>query len=287
MTNNENQYVDEQYAQNFVIRMPIVEHPQRMVPLEKGVNFRDIGGYPTADGRQISWGKVYRSGYLARLTQKDLDQLRKLNIRLVYDLRSVEEVAAHPHKLPAGADIVSINRPIKDPSRISRIRTYGDLLFGRKTATQLMLEGYTRITLEKNGPILGEFLRRVAEGEGPAVVNCTAGKDRTGLTIALLLSVLGVPEDVIVADYAYSNLFYKKFEAGLLADPRMARLKWFGVTLDDIRPMLTAEPDRLRHSLDYLRTQYGSIDAYLKQKANVDERVMDALREKLLERSDA
>lgn len=139
-------------------------HERRLIPLEGGRNFRDLGGYLTSDGRRVKWRKLFRSGSMAGLTAADYGSLSSLSIKIVCDLRTAQEIEAE------------LSTP--------------------KMARAAMIQGYRRLPFEQV-PAHRELFRRLAAGDVPLVFNCSAGKDRAGTAAALILSALGVLRDAL------------------------------------------------------------------------------------------
>lgn len=262
------------FALDFEDRRLVVA--ERTVALPGGVNFRDLGGYRTADGRAVRWGQVYRAGSLAELSDDDVAALGALGLRLVCDLRSPDEVARRPDRLPPGA--AYDHRPIVgEVGRLRRVVT----LYRKRHRVQELLEEVYRVMLDQNSATFAAVLRLAADpANRPLVIHCTAGKDRTGLVVALLLLALGVPEETVVADYTLSNLAFEVL-AGRMR-PEMSRLYSFGFGEVQLRPFLLAEARTLRGALAYLRHRYGSLDWYF-QRAGLDDVVVERLRAELLE----
>lgn len=255
----------------------------RAVPLAGAPNFRDLGGYPAGAGRRVRWGRVYRSGALAGLNDADLALLAALDLRLVCDLRSADEIEQNPDRLPAGSALAYVNLPVVNAdggaARRQRLRA---LLFDRSLLRTMMLEFYTATVLDGSAGLFRAVFERLADPDNlPAVIHCTAGKDRAGLVSALLLLALGVPEDIVIADYSQSNRYYAHFEQLTSGSARLLRA--LGVRPRDLYPLLVADPDYLRAALAHLRARYGSVEAYLRQQAGVDGALLDRLRANLLE----
>jgi hypothetical protein len=176
----------------------IDDYDERHHPFEGCFNFRDVGGYPAADGRRVGWGRYYRAGRQDRMTEADLARVRELGIRTQIDLRRPDEVAeqgrgpledmgAAYHNIaviPQGGTH-QLSRLVGD-SGISGRRYLGYLEFGPDSW-------------------LAMFELFAAADNTPIVIHCTAGKDRTGVSTAFLLSVLGVDRALIEADYALTN----------------------------------------------------------------------------------
>ncbi|MDZ4764243.1 MAG: tyrosine-protein phosphatase [Chloroflexota bacterium] len=253
---------------------------ERILNVEGVANFRDIGGYPTADGRHTRWGMVYRTGMLAELTEISRAYLRGLNVRWVCDLRSDEEIEAAPDRVMDNPAIRYEHKSLFAPNDTSRrLRA---LLFNKRLLPQMMQEMYTDVLIDANARAYGNILRDLAvPGNLPALIHCTAGKDRTGAAIMLLLLALGVAEDIVIADYSLSNRYFTTFRTYTVGLQR--RLRWFGLSLDDITPMLVSNPDTLRATIAHLQTKYGGIEPYLRDAAGVDAATLAALRATLLE----
>ena len=249
---------------------------RRIVHLDGGTNFRDVGGYPALDGGQVRWGRVYRSGALHRLTERDLTTVDELGLRTVYDLRRDEERRVNPSILPAGVAIERL--PIGGAA--AKTRELTDLLAEGRMAElpSDFLERIYESMAEAAAPMFGQLLRGLAEPGGtPALIHCTAGKDRTGLSIAFLLAALGVGEPDILDDYELSAIHF--------TGPMIARLKENdpGVDLDRYQPVLGAPRQALASLFVKLTERYGSVDSYLTQEASVTPEVFAQLRAQLVE----
>lgn len=256
---------------------------ERVVPLPSAPNFRDIGGYATADGRRVRWGRVYRSGMLSQLSEADLIRLGAMGLRLVCDFRSLEEITESPDRLPGDPGPQYIHLPvfIEDQRAVNRDRLRA-LLFNQRLLRTMMPDFYTHTMIDRNGALFKQVFERLASADNlPAVIHCTAGKDRAGLTAALLLLALGVPEPVVIADYSFSNRYYDHFRA--ITSRAVAPLARLGITVDDLHPLLVADPATLRATLDHIRARYGSVADYLRDGAHIEDSTIAALRDMLLE----
>jgi protein-tyrosine phosphatase len=250
----------------------------RTLPLEGAINFRDLGGYQTNDGKRVKWGRVFRAGGLNGLTNSDLEALQQMGLKYIFDLRTSEEMASAPDRVPEGTAHIPMPVLIEQsvPRRLfALVRYYNHL-------EKMLLDGYVRVMIEQNARIFGEIFPLLANDDGlPSVIHCTAGKDRTGITSALLLAALGVPEATIVADYSLSNRYHEHFRE--LVGGQMGTLMRFGLTLDDVYPLTLANPEAMRIALSYVRDRYGDVPTYLRQRAGVDEATLTRLRDTLLE----
>jgi protein-tyrosine phosphatase len=256
---------------------------RRHVALEGAQNFRDLGGYPTEDGRQVRWGLLYRSDNLAHLTDADLERIRAMNIRLVCDFRSPEEKAEEPDRLPAEdpPDVAAL--PIFDesfsPSNLREKFSSGDLddLDLRQTLTEANRLFATRFA----GQYAAMFERLIQPENLPAVVHCTAGKDRAGFASAVILRTLGVPEETVYEDFLLTNHYTAQKIERTLWMIRLGSL--FRVDPEQVRPVLGVERGYLAAALDEIQKQYGSFDAYRRKALGLSDTETEAFRELALE----
>lgn len=252
---------------------------ERFLPLARGVNFRDAGGYATADGRFVRWGRVYRSGLLAHLSDADLQQLAQLDLKLVCDFRSAAEAERSPDRLPESPAPRYRHLPVT--TSVSRWRQIVALFRQRHALGKLLLQGYTGVVIDENAGLVGEVLRQAADPANlPLLIHCTAGKDRTGVTAALLLAFLGVDDETVIADYTLSNLHYDGYAPTLEKDVR--RLARLGFSEAQIRPILVADAALMQETLAYVRHKYGSVADYLRDAAGCDAATLQQVRANLL-----
>lgn len=247
----------------------------RFLPLPGGVNFRDAGGYRTASGRVVRRGVIYRGGSLAELDEAGVAYLAALGLRRVYDLRSADEAARHPDRLPPG--VMGVHRPVA--AQVGRLRGLLTLYRARRQPQAMLAQMY-RLFLDQNGPVFAGIVRAAADPDGaPLLLHCAIGKDRTGLAVALLLLALGVPEETVVADYTLSN--HASEAMGRWMWPEMARLNAYGLDQARLRPVLLAEARTMAGALAHLRRRYGSLEGYWRQ-AGLDQATLDGARANLL-----
>jgi protein-tyrosine phosphatase len=259
----------------------------RLVALHGGCNFRDIGGYPTQTGGTVRWGRVYRAGVLSYFTDRDHDTLHSLDVRAVCDLRRAEEREREPSAWPAGANR---QRPSHlhwdDGNDTPTIRAFA----ANRPATaagmfDAMIDLYRALPQWMAGRIGGLF-ECIAAGSVPLVVHCAAGKDRTGVAIAVLLCALDVSRQTAIEDYLLTN-DAGDFEQFL----RTRHDTQFGLT--DVHHPLLAMPDDIRRVLfmahaDFLQAAFDTIDAlgglerYLEETLGVTAAQRAAVQERLL-----
>jgi protein-tyrosine phosphatase len=246
---------------------------ERHLPLAGARNFRDLGGYCTADGRRVRWGRIFRSDQLAYLTDADLEYLAPIGLQAVCDLRATNERAELPDRLPSGA--AALGMAVYED--LARAPLMNILLFRRHKLGETLGLGY-RLFLEQGAPSYGRLLGLAAKGQ-PLVYHCSAGKDRAGIGTALLLGALGVPDETILADYSLSNLAFDHLYDSFVREDRLRRL---GVPNHQVKVLFTVDPAWLEGLLAYLREQYGTLENYLIQKAGLDMQTIQQLRAQLL-----
>jgi len=250
---------------------------ERFVPLVGAVNFRDIGGYKTESGKRVLPGKVFRSDELSELSDTDLLTLKEIGLRWIFDLRNKREVSKKMDRIPPDAPFEYAHTPIyeKEPKR----EYLPIILFKRHKLGEALAERYFYM-IEKRAEAFGKILSYFADPKNfPIVYHCTAGKDRTGIITALILSILGVPEETIVADYSLSNLGFDHYFKEFVEDQRHAAM---GVRDEEFQGFFVVQPDWIKNILDHLHEKYGSVERYLIEKANMDQMTIERIRMNLL-----
>ena len=249
----------------------IDDYLDRHYPFEGCFNFRDIGGYRNKEGKTIKKGLYFRTGRQDRMTKKDLDQLSDLQISTQIDLRKPDEVLDQGRGPleSMGANYINIAViPEGGSDQLSKL--VGDTGISGKRYL-----GYLEF-----GPT--SWLRLfgiLADQENlPVVLHCTAGKDRTGVSTAFLMSVLGVNRDVIEADYLLTNLDTERqadFIEGTVGYPD-------GYDRESMISAAGVPKDAMKDFLDGVESKWGSAVEYLK-KIGVTEEQMEMVRNNFLE----
>ncbi len=251
---------------------------ERRVQLEGGVNFRDLGGYRTIDGRRIKWGRIFRSDHLGRLTGRDVFVLQKMGIRLVCDFRTPAEIKKLPDRYPRDDLAKTLHLPVQhgesDPAdTFDRIKK-GDIDW---MTEEYMIQGYIK-NIENFAPMWAKFFQSLAEPSNrPLVFHCTGGKDRAGVAAALVLLVLDVPGETIIQDHGLSNLYI-----AAVLETIYERIRDMGVDPNDISAYFTAPQNAIKAALKHLTGAYGSAASYLIETAGVDEKLLARLKDELL-----
>ena len=236
----------------------------RDLPLQGAYNFRDLGGYPTADGRTTRWGLVYRSGQLSDLSGEDQRYLQRLHLKRVVDFRSQGEVSADPDQLGDDSSAQLVLMPINvtgaNPQLMEeKIRS------GNVTAEEMerFMVDANHTFVEKYTALYSRWLHSFLNaGNLPAVFHCSAGKDRTGFGAAILLRTLGVDQKIVMQDYMASNQYNAEYIEHMLLMVKIG--SFFRADTDALKPVFTVEPKYLQAAFDTIDKEYGSFENYLR-----------------------
>ena len=235
------------------------------------VNFRDLGGYPSQLGGTVRFGHVFRSDRLDRMTDNDRVRYERLGIRTIYDLRRAEEREVAPDPFPN--EHVCI---------ISALEANGHPKLGDEPPESDgadLLRLLYRGMLDHAGRDIGRVLRGIADPQvAPVLFHCTAGKDRTGMIAALLLEWLGVPRELVLDDYERTNEY--RHEAA--ERDTFDRLVAEGMAPEAAAGLLSAPRWAMEETLLELDDDFGGIEAFLRDRAALDDQVLTTLRTQLL-----
>ncbi|WP_336957916.1 tyrosine-protein phosphatase [Sphingobium aquiterrae] len=260
--------------------MSSVAQDVRRLPLEGAFNLRDFGGYATADGRVVKRGMLFRSGTMTLLTGADAAHLRALGIRAICDFRRGNERAAEPTLWHGEADVDYFCRDYGESSGI-----LGEMLKSPAlTAADMraaMIALYREIPVDHAASYRAMFAQMLS-GRLPLLINCSAGKDRTGIGAALILAALGVPRATIVEDYLATN-DHADWDWLLSHRDGTAVARRRRASPDAMAPLLTADAAYLESGFAALDERHGGLDAYLSDALGVDAAARRALRTVLLD----
>jgi protein-tyrosine phosphatase len=242
-----------------------------VLTLQGGSNFRDLGGYKTADGRTVRRSAVFRSAHLGGLTDEDRGALGRLGVRTIVDLRGVSEAAETPH-LIEGLECRIVGAHI-EPGVGEKIR--GAVADGSANPHIMMgfLTDHYRDYPRRCAPGFRTLFSTLSDGtHRPLVFHCTAGKDRTGFAAALLLSALGVDRATIEHDYLLTNQLYKRdnrLEGS--GHPHVMKVLW------------QVQPEFLHAAFEAVDTQHGGMQDYLHGAIGLSPQELAALQRLMLE----
>jgi protein-tyrosine phosphatase len=256
---------------------------RRVLALRGGCNFRDIGGY-AAQGASVCWGKVYRTGVLSYLTAEDHCTLQPLRVAAICDLRRVEEREREPTSWPD--DTVALLHWV-DGETVPTIRNFAASHPPTPAGMRAAMLDLYRALPAWMAPRLRGMFECIANDRTPLIVHCAAGKDRTGIAIALLLHVLGVSMDTILEDYVLTNSVgdFEQF----IRDRSVSQL---GLA-DQHHPLLALAPDirrvlfaadaaYLQAAFTAIESEFGGVSTYLSDVVHVDTQILQDTRRALL-----
>lgn len=252
----------------------IADSSKREVKLQGAVNFRDIGGYETKDGKHVKWGKLYRSADLSRLTDADLNKLSQLSIAYIADFRGPAEVKTAPDKIPTRATRISLPAGSEHTGDSNYMK---QMLLSAKDSGLVPFYRDIHALGDRYKPLFTELL--TVSSDSAVLFHCTAGKDRTGIAAALILYALNVDEDKIVEDYLASD-YYRKKETERSIKGMMVVYKMDEATA---RNLMGVKEDYIRATYEAIVTQYGSVDAYLEKVMDLTPAKRKTLQQKFTE----
>ena len=261
--------------------------PARHVVLDRAANVRDIGGYRTSNGLQVTRGRLFRGDALSQLTGPDMERLDLLGLRTVIDFRTPGEVLlAGADRLSFGTELVSLPVGGGDLGSIYELIASGDHQrqqgeLGEGRAASLMVEinrGFVADARQRAA--FGVALRLVCSaGRLPLLYHCSSGKDRAGWMTAIVLTALGVPRELVLRDYLLSNDFhrteyqklrYDLVKTGIVADPEL------------LRPIMEQSATYLGAAFEELERRYASFGRFVTHGLEVGDAMLGELRRTLL-----
>lgn len=245
-------------------------------------NFRDYGDYAGPAGRRIAPGRLFRSGHQGRATAADLERLAGLGLATIVDLRRAAERREQPSRRPvgwAGRVIESDLGGDGEAPHITFLKT-SDLTIdaGRRFMTGV----YRELAFEPaHLDLFGRYFQALGEADGPVLIHCAAGKDRTGLLAALTHHLLGVHRDDMVADYLLTNTAVDLEARAPGIARQLQAMTGRPAAHDAVVAFLGVEPVYLETALSAIEARHGAVDAYLDQALGVDARLRDRIGERL------
>jgi protein-tyrosine phosphatase len=253
----------------------------RVLPLDRVLNFRDFGGYDTADGGRVARGRLYRSAHFSEASDDDMAKLDALGVAVVVDLRRPEERVREPNRWPGENGRTIAN----DEGRADVLPPHLMALL-QDNITAESVAGYMR-QIYREFPfeprhihLYRAWFETLLESDAPAVIHCAAGKDRTGLGCALTLHALGVSEEAIFADYELTNAILDLDSRLPRIQARMEERLERKLDAEALRPMLGVNPDYLREAFAAIAAQASSTSSYLDNVLGVGTSEVRQLRKK-------
>ena len=255
---------------------------ERLLPLERGSNFRDLGGYEGAAGKHVRWGMIYRTAATPMLSDADSRYVERLGIEADIDLRSVEERELAPDAAVLRTHARYYAKDYPGSAVFSPLAGHG------AAGVASLYRGW----LVSLAPQFRDIFRQLLADKGAVTYHCSAGQDRTGVASALVLSALGVPRETILADYQLSTADRRPDYEMPPVDPAQHPGNMVAVFYAKARAAgpMTAKPlydakgeAYLQQTFDEIDTRWGSVDAYLDKALGIGPRDIARLRARYLE----
>lgn len=256
----------------------------RLLNFEGIANFRDLGGYANEQGQQVKWGVLYRSGTFAHSSKADLQGLQQLQLATLIDFRSGGEKEEEPNQLPQPASFTVVEIPTLDEGNKALVGEVMERVesgnFDGFDPDQFMLTANRQFATEFT-PQFRQFIHTVLDAGGkPVAWHCSAGKDRTGFASAILLRVLGVPQETVMRDYMESKQHALEARKNQLLLLRVFKGE---EAADKLAIMMGVEEAWLRAAFEEIDARWGSFDNYVSEGLQLTDRDIAKLRNQLLE----
>ena len=248
-----------------MLKQPNDDLSKRLIPLKGASNFRDLGGSVGHAGRPVQWRRIFRSDHLAFLDEQDLSELKMLGIQTSLDFRGEKESQSQAY---AWSGIKRHSLSI-EPTVVQRLQSQH--LLGRPLsaadaldAMQTTYRDFVRLDSHR----FAEMFEHLLTTPEPLLIHCTAGKDRTGLAGALILSALGVSEEDIWKDYLLTNQLYKRNSTGASTlSPEVLKIVW------------EVQTSFLEAALEVIQAEHGGMQNYLTQQLGLTPTAHQKLRQ--------
>jgi len=238
---------------------------QRHIALKGASNFRDLGGYVGHEGRHVRWRKIFRSDHLASLNEQDLAELKSLGIKTSLDFRGVKESQVQAYAWP---DLQRHSLSI-EPTVVQRLQSQHlkGVPLSAADALEAMQTTYRDFVI-LDSHRFAEMFEHLLATPDPLLIHCTAGKDRTGLASALILSALGVSEADIWKDYLLTNQLYKRNSSGTSTlSPEVLKIVW------------EVQTSFLEAALEVIQAEHGGMTNYLSKQLGLTAAAHQKLRQ--------
>lgn len=274
----------------------VLDSYERLLPLEGGSNFRDLGGYKTSDGKTVRKGLLYRSGVMSGLTEKDERYLGQIGFDSVVDLRSSEELDLYPNHWAKSAGVEYLNHSYsmaRMNTQMTSTSSDNKKAIANKQAQKFDASGFYSTMPYSFKPQLKMYFDQAINGQAPLVVNCSAGQDRTGIASALMLTALGVPRQNIVQDYVLSTEYRRpQVERGNVDLAAVAETNAFAQIMlrysdkeaTRAAPLITEEGiPYIVYTFQQIEKDHGTVLAYLEKELDVSADDIARLRQQYLQ----
>ena len=257
------------------------------IRLEKAYNFRDIGGYETSEGLVVKKGLLYRSDELSKLSEADIETIRKLNIKTIIDYRSERERVNNEDKAIPGAKVIYLD-PKADVAALASsdnkhlLEQRSDRITAKQAYDMMSSQNLEFVLASSSKESYSKMLHLLLDMNNCGIVqHCRGGKDRTGYGIALILLLLGVDQKTVVEDYMLTNVCKHEKNTRSLAEAyEQTHNEDFVLAL---RYLKEAREEFLLGALNMINDSYGGIENYASQELNFGLEKIEELKKNYLE----
>lgn len=252
------------------------------IEIKKVNNFRYLGGIKNTEGKILKDSLIYRSGNLYRLKKNSFDKLKKMNITKVIDLRTKQEIAKEPDRLPKNVSF-QVYSAFEDKNNemdnAKQLALKGKI--NENDADKRMIKFYTDYVSD-NPEVIKEIITEILESKQPILYHCTAGKDRTGMITALILKVLKFDDTVIFEEYLQSNNLRQNIIQKRLNLANTFHFVYPKLDIGVVEKTSWIERKYLQSAFDEIDKQYGSMDNYIHQVLGISENQREVYINKFL-----
>ena len=259
---------------------------ERAIQLDGVQNTRDLGGLRTEDGRTVRKGQLIRSGEIDDLSSAGMARLDNMGVNAIVDLRTTKEATAAPVRWPRGEGPVRFNFPVmeQESAKIDGMRASIKAGTAKEADTEVLFsDAFSYIATDYTAEIRSLFEVILAQPEGEAVLfHCSGGKDRTGIATALVLSALGVTKSEIEADFMMSNTLKDADRSAAKIASEVNAAQGTNMTPAAVWPSVGVRKTYLDEFYESVRSNYGSVDGYLRKGLGLTDTELQALRDRYL-----
>jgi len=244
---------------------------EKVIHLKKVTNFRTVGNIKNTEGRTLKEGKFYRSAHLHKLKKRSFDRFDELGIREIIDLRNSKEIAQKPDQIPAENTYKKYSAFEDEGDQLSQAKKL--VLKGNVNASDAdkrMIDFYREYVTE-NPETIKTIITEVLESKDPVLYHCTAGKDRTGIITALILTILKFDKETIYNDYLLSNNYRKDLVQKRLRLANTLHFLYPKMDLQVLEKLSWVEKRYLDAAFEEINKKYGSADAYIQQVLGISD----------------
>jgi len=242
----------------------------RQIDFQHVVNFRDIGGIRTLDGKTVKWGKVFRSDNLSKLKTSEFARFSDLKIGTVYDLRTKNEIRGKEDHLPKSTRYLHTPTVKDNGDLLTQLRkkvVNGDI--SEEESIRLTVKLY-QDNVSENLPAVKSLLHQILFSETPVLYHCSAGKDRTGIVTALILSILNVDRQIILDEYLLSNFYRRDKVEKMLGKAKLAKIIKPHLNLKVIENFMSVDTLYIMATFDFIDQKYGGMDEFITNELQID-----------------